>query len=146
MDRSEAPGRSGVAKPLRLACLVALPVLAVIALAWQLHRPLDTVPMKLRGIWRTEADSHRDRFLAIEDRSISFGTGGHDALVYGVLGVEFSEESRTETRYRFHVIDAEGARDEVVVTYRQESPLPSLMLKHQAAVWRPHLLKPGDAP
>jgi hypothetical protein len=110
------------------------------------RRPLEDVPIRLQGIWRSDTRPYEDRFLSISKRSITFGTGGTDALVLGVVGVESAPQGWQETRYRFHVIDAEGDPDEVVVYHRQESPLPSLRLANQEVLWRPHTRRPWDAP
>lgn len=121
-------------------------LLGVASAGWTCPGSLEAVPIRLRGLWRTNASAYQDRSLHISARSLSFGTGGKDETTFGILGVESAPGAYRETRYVVHLIDAEGERDEVVLFYRDETPLPSLRLANQRAVWRPHARRPGDAP
>jgi hypothetical protein len=93
--------------------LLALVLLALIAYRVSVPRqPMvsETMPESTHGTWVTIHPRYSDRYLKIDARSITFGTGGVVGKRFRVTGYNEEIEPDSGTVGTVYFIDADGSR------------------------------------
>ena len=80
-----------------LGCLVALAVGFTLGAC---RRDVRDLPQGLLGVWTTEAPKYQDRFFALNEDSLTFGTGEGNSNSNPIIGIELTEE---EGRPYYHI-------------------------------------------
>jgi len=92
------------------------------------------IPVGLLGVWTTEADSYRGRFLEIRTDLVRYGTGEGEPVSDGVVGVS-EEKVETGIAYTLFCTDSEGGEYKLNLLYDPSSSVLRLRNRPQV-LWR----------
>lgn len=116
---------------------LGLPVCCVALLAWAVGcggaRPLDDVPERLLGTWKTEGTRYANRALEIRAAELVIWVKGHELDRFPVEAIDVSSDGATPV-YRLHYTADEGYADFMAFAYHDRSP-PALYVGEVPFPW-----------
>jgi hypothetical protein len=96
--------------------------------------PEVVFPQHLLGVWRTSAPKYADRWMKINERTVVYGIGKSEIAVYAIERIDI-KQGKDGTVYTFYLVDAEGGKDTLALTYRPASG-GTLRIEHSVGIWK----------
>ena len=99
------------------------------------------VPQHLIGVWKTSAPKYADRWIKINERTVIYGIGKSEIASYAIDRIDMKKGEDRATVYTFYLVDAEGGKDTLALTYAPHSG-GTFRIENSEGIWKK--IKPGD--
>jgi len=98
------------------------------------------VPQHLIGVWKTSAPKYADRWIKINERTVIYGIGKSEIASYAIDRIDMKKGEDRATVYTFYLVDAEGGKDTLALTYAPHSG-GTFRIENSEGIWKK--IKPG---